>query len=148
MLNPIMLACPGCGAMNRVPAEKFQQGAKAVCGRCRSPLVGGSKPVDVTDATFSSEVEQSPLPVLLDFWAPWCGPCRAVAPLLEQLASEMAGRLRVAKLNVDENPRTAVRFNVQSIPTLLLLRSGQEVERFVGVHSKADLARRVTQLLA
>jgi thioredoxin len=104
--------------------------------------------VTVTDATFAAEVEQSPLPVVVDLWAAWCGPCRTLAPIIEELASEMAGRLRFAKLNVDENPTTASRFNVRSIPTLLVLRGGREVDRIVGVHPKAALARRLEQLTA
>ena len=102
----------------------------------------------VTDATFAAEVERSPVPVLLDLWAPWCGPCRMMAPMLDELAAEMGGRVRVAKLNVDENPVTAGRFNVRSIPTLLALKKGLEVDRIVGVQSKSDIARRLQQVIA
>jgi thioredoxin len=92
-------------------------------------------------------VERSPLPVLLDLWAPWCGPCRMIAPVLEQLATEMTGQVRVAKLNVDENPQTAARFQVQSIPTLLVLQNGREVDRVVGVQTKAELMRRLQRAI-
>ena len=102
----------------------------------------------VTDATFAAEVESSPVPVVLDLWAPWCGPCRMLEPVIEELATEMAGRLRFAKLNVDENPATASRFRVQSIPTLLVLRGGQEIDRMVGVLPKAEIVRRLDRVAA
>src|SRR6202171_444711 len=111
-----LIRCPACGATNRVPEEKLASGLEPVCGRCKTRLRGAGKPITVTDATFAAEVERSPLPVLLDMWAPWCPPCRTIGPVIDQLASEMAGRVRFAKLNVDENPATAARFNVQSIP--------------------------------
>lgn len=101
----------------------------------------------VTDANFAEEVERSPLPVLLDMWAPWCGPCRMIAPIVEQLASELAGRVKVAKLNTDENPMTASRFNVRSIPTLLVLKDGQEVDRLVGAFPKQEILRRVQAVI-
>jgi thioredoxin 2 len=148
MADPQLIRCPACGARNRVPPAKLQQGRQPICGRCKTPLLADHKPVTVTDATFSAEVERSPLPVLLDLWAPWCGPCRMVAPVVEELAREMAGRVKVAKLNVDENPTTATRFRVQSIPTLLVLKGGQELERIVGLQPKAEIARRLQRVNA
>jgi thioredoxin 2 len=145
--NPL-IRCPNCGATNRVPLEKLQPALQPICGRCKNPLPIDAKPVTVTDANFAAEVERSPLPVLLDLWAPWCGPCRMVAPVLEELAKEMAGRVRVAKLNVDENPSTATRFQVRSIPTLLVLKGGKEMERIVGVQPKAEIARRLESFMA
>jgi thioredoxin len=106
------------------------------------------RPVTVTDATFSAEVERSPVPVLLDMWAPWCGPCRMVAPVIDELAREMGGRVRVAKLNVDENPATAARFNARSIPTLLVLKEGREIDRILGVQPKSEIARRLERAIA
>ena len=100
----------------------------------------------VTDATFPAEVERSPLPMVLDLWAPWCGPCRIIAPIVDDLAVEMAGRVRFGKLNIDENPGTATRFNVRSIPTLLVLKAGLEIDRIVGVQPKADIARRLERV--
>ena len=144
--NVGLIRCPVCGKGNRVPREKLEQGLKPVCGSCKAPLLVSSGPVMVTDAIFLDQVEHSPLPVLLDMWAPWCGPCRMIAPALEELAVEMAGRLRVAKLNVDENPETARRFNVSSIPALLVFRGGREVDRMVGVQPKSEIVRRLQRL--
>jgi thioredoxin 2 len=105
------------------------------------------RPLVVTDASFAAEVERSPLPVLVDAWAPWCAPCRTIAPVIDELAAELAGRVRVAKLNVDENPVTASRFGLRSIPTLLVLRGGREVDRMVGVQPKQEIATRLRRLL-
>jgi thioredoxin 2 len=146
--NAQLIPCPSCGAKNRVPPGKLRRGLQPVCGRCKTPLLADNEPVTVTDATFSAKVDQSPVPVLLDLWAPWCGPCRTVAPMLEELAKEMAGRVRVAKLNVDENPATATRFQVRSIPTLLVLNQGRELERLVGVQPKEEIKRRIERALA
>ncbi|MBV8550118.1 MAG: thioredoxin [Acidobacteriaceae bacterium] len=134
--------------MNRLPQEKLQQGLEPVCGRCKNPLPVDTSPITVTDATFADQVERSPVPILVDMWAPWCGPCRVISPIVEQLAAEMAGRVRVAKLNVDENPVTAGRFNIRGIPSLLLLKGGKEIERIVGVQPKAEIVRRVERAIA
>lgn len=143
-----LIRCPACGVTNRVPRDKIDRGLEPVCGRCKRPLSLDTRPMTVTDASFSADVEQSPLPVLVDAWAAWCGPCKMIAPLVDELAAEMAGRVRVAKLNVDENPATAARFNVRSIPTLLILKGGREVDRIVGVQPKAEIARRLERLIA
>lgn len=142
-----LIRCPACGQMNRVDQRQVARGLAPVCGRCRAELPVASRPVEVSDATFASEIESSTLPVLVDMWAPWCGPCRMIAPVLDELASEMAGRVRFAKLNVDENPATATRYRVSGIPTLLVLQGGREVDRIVGVQPKAEIARRLERLV-
>ena len=143
-----LIRCPACGANNRVERQKVLEGNEPVCGRCKKTLSVSAKPIIVTDATFATEVERSPLPVLVDLWAPWCGPCRIIAPILEELAGEMAGRLRIVKLNVDENPATSGRFNVRSIPTMLVMKSGKEVDRLVGAMPKAELKQRLERVIA
>jgi thioredoxin 2 len=140
-----LVTCPSCGTTNRLPS--LHAGRKAVCGKCKAPLSDAGGPVEVTDTTFSAEVEQSPAPVLLDLWADWCGPCHMLAPTIDQLSSEMAGRVKVAKLNIDENPGVANRFGVRSIPTLLVLRGGREVDRLVGVQPKQEIVRRLESVL-
>jgi thioredoxin 2 len=153
MVESRLVRCANCGTSNRVPLDRLAAGQQPVCGRCKTPLaVGtageGGRPVTVTDATFAAEVERSPMPVLVDAWAPWCGPCRTIAPVVDQLAAELAGRARVAKLNVDENPATASRLNVRSIPMLLVFKGGREVDRIVGVQPKTEIARRVERAIA
>ena len=142
-----VIKCPKCGANNRVPAEKLSAGLEPVCGRCKTPLSASPHPTIVTDANFAEEVERSSLPVLLDMWAPWCGPCRMIAPVVEQLAAELAGRLKVCKLNTDENPVTGSRFNVRSIPTLLVLKDGREIDRLVGALPRQEILRRLESVL-
>jgi thioredoxin 1 len=106
------------------------------------------EPVDVTDATFDQEVLQSKLPTLVDFWAAWCGPCRMGAPVVKEIASEQAGVLKVAKVDVDQNPAVATRYGVQSIPTLIVFKDGKPVERIVGYMPKERLLERVRPHLA
>jgi thioredoxin 2 len=147
MSEALTIRCASCGTTNRVPQAKLDRGLAPVCGRCKARLVVDRRPVTVTDATFPADVERSPLPVLVDAWAPWCGPCRVIAPVIDELAAEMAGRVRVAKLNVDENPVTAARFNLRSIPTLLVMKGGREVDRIVGVQPKAEIVRRLQRVV-
>ena len=146
MADARLITCPGCGATNRVPEAQLAAGRIPVCGRCKVALPLDVGPVTVTDATFAQEVERSRLPVLVDLWAPWCGPCRMIAPMLDELATQMAGRVRFAKVNIDDNPMTASRFGVRSIPTLLVMKDGREVDRIVGVQPKDEIARRLARV--
>lgn len=109
--------------------------------------MAGSHPVAVTDGTFQTEVEQHPGLVVVDFWAEWCGPCRAIAPVLEQLATEYTGRLKVAKVDVDASQQTAMRFNVRSIPTLVFFKNGARVDTVIGAMPKAHLAGKIDRHL-
>ncbi|MBW2110977.1 MAG: thioredoxin TrxC [Deltaproteobacteria bacterium] len=143
-----MVKCPRCGAKNRVPRERINQ--RPICGRCKAPLKKAdfpAVPVDITDQTFNREVLSFSGPVLVDCWAPWCGPCRMVGPILVQLASEYAGRLKIAKLNVDENPATASRYGIQSIPTMLLFKNGNHVNTLVGALPRDEIERQLRIIL-
>ena len=144
---PVLIRCPACGSTNRLDAQRMGRGRRAICGRCKRPLPVDGHPVTVTDATFAAEVERSALPVLVDAWAPWCAPCRSIAPVIEELAAELVGRVRFAKLNVDENPATASRFGLRSIPTLLVVSGGREVDRMVGALPKHEIASRLQRAL-
>jgi len=135
--------CAGCGQVNRLPARRLAD--DPTCGRCKQKVFP-HRPVEVTGATWAREVDTSPLPVLADFWAPWCGPCHAVAPALERIAGRRASRLKVVKVNIDENPDLAARFGVRSIPTMVVLRRGREVDRMVGALPADEIDRRLARL--
>ena len=143
----LIIPCPNCGAKNRVRMDAALR-QQPVCGKCKLALPAPSlEPTVVTDANFGSVVERSHLPVLIDMWAAWCGPCRLIAPTVEALARELAGKIAVSKLDVDANPRTAARFGVQSIPTLLIINNGKEVDRIVGVQSREAILSRLQRFL-
>ena len=120
------MTCPSCGQKNRVRADAT---GVPYCGRCEKPLPWLA---ETHASDFVAVVEKSPIPVLIDFWAPWCGPCRIVAPAVERLSEELAGKLKVVKLNTDDEPALGQRFGVRSIPTLVLMERGRERDRVVG----------------
>jgi len=143
--------CRNCGARNRVH-ELLAQGHQPVCGKCGAPLSAPSATVDgqpriVTDDSFARDViaASSAKPVLVDAWAEWCGPCRMVAPVIDQLAAESGGRYTIAKLNVDENPRTSAQFNIRSIPALLIFKNGRLVDQIIGAQPKPAIAARLAK---
>ena len=103
--------------------------------------------IEITDASFKSEVTESPIPVLVDFWAPWCGPCKMIAPVLEEIANEYNGKVKVVKINIDENQTTPTNYGVRSIPTLILFKDGNEVEKIIGAQSKENLKQMIDKSL-
>ena len=146
-----VVPCAKCGAENRVDEVKLTN-SEAKCGRCGAKLDAqagngaSSGPTVLTDSSFQQEVlNASGAPTLVDFWAPWCGPCRIVGPIVDQLASESNGRYRVAKLNVDENPQTASHYQIASIPTLLIFKNGAVVDRIIGAQPKQAIVERLNQ---
>src|SRR5690242_3912933 len=138
-----IIACPNCGSKNRVD-ESRAQSTQPVCGKCGQKLPASAAadghPITVTDSNFESVIADA-RPVLVDFWADWCPPCRMIAPILDQLSSQSEGKCVIGKLNVDENQQTAARFHVEGIPTLLIFKSGQLVDRLVGAHPKNTIVQ-------
>jgi thioredoxin 2 len=138
MDSVLHVVCPRCDTVNRVPWAKLSAGGK--CGSCARPLFEG-RPLALDGARFKRHLEKGDLPLLVDFWAPWCGPCRAMAPELERAAARLEPRLRLVKVNVDEEPDIAAAYAVRSIPTLALLHRGQEIARTAGAMSADALER-------
>jgi thioredoxin 2 len=135
------VACPACGASNRLDAARAKEGLQPVCGRCGGPLPAPPGPLEVSDSRFEEQVLASPLPVLLDVWAPWCVPCRGMEPVIAELASSLAGKVRVAKLDLDSNPVTAARLRILGVPTLIVFKDGHEVSRMIGARERAEVMR-------
>jgi thioredoxin 2 len=132
----MLIVCPHCLTTNRVPEERLQE--SPTCGHCKKELLG-AVPVALDDASFDKVVAKTELPVVVDFWAEWCGPCHAMAPQYAQAATQMKGRALFAKVDSDASPRTSARLGIRSIPTLLLMKGGREVKRQAGATQAAQI---------
>lgn len=145
MSEGVLITCVACHRINRVLEERLKDGPR--CGSCKEPLFNG-KPVDLTKDTFEPHVARSGLPVMIDFWAPWCGPCRVTGPIFEEAAQRLEPRVRFARVNTEDEPALAERFGIRAIPTLMVFKQGQVVERQSGAVPLADLIRWIEHAIA
>lgn len=135
MSDTLHIVCPHCHSINRVPASRLGGGN---CGRCKQPLFQGA-PLELTQANFDRHIGRSDIPVLVDFWAPWCGPCKMMAPIFSQAAAQLEPRVRLVKVNTEQEQALAARFGIRSIPTLALFKGGSEVDRAAGAMDLTNL---------
>ena len=145
----LLVLCPRCGAKNRVPRERLAE--RAVCGKCRAALslaaAFPSQVVEISDGSMKKEVLDFPGPVLLEFYAPWCGHCQRLSPVLDQLATEYAGRVKLTKLNIDQNSLTASQHGIKGTPALFFYKQGKIVDRVMGSIPKTEIERHLSSLL-
>lgn len=137
--------CPNCAAINRIPTDKTA--TDAVCGRCKSALFNG-QPTDLTDQNFSRFIKKNDFPIIVDFWASWCGPCKMMAPVFSNLSEQMQSQLRFAKVNTEEAQQTSTRLGIRSIPTLILYHQGKEIDRLAGALPEQQLRQWLEQGLS
>jgi thioredoxin 2 len=146
MAESLLVACPNCNTLNRAPREKLAAGASGKCGHCGAPLFGGH-PVALNAQSFETHAAKSDIPLVVDFWAPWCGPCKAMAPQFEQAAGHLEPTVRLAKVNTEDEQVLAGRFGIQAIPTMILFKHGKEVARQSGAMNASGIESWVEQAL-